>query len=150
MTEDLSCSISSGVMTLLMQRPQVRNALTPEMVHALIAYLDRAAHDASVKCIVLTGAGQAFCSGGDIRAMDPTTPEDVRALDLIVRSRASWLLHTIAKPTVAVIPGAAAGAGFSLALACDFRIASEDAKLAPPLQRWVYPVIWAFRTSCHD
>lgn len=131
MREDLACTISNGVMTLLMQRPQVRNALTPEMVHALIEYLGRAADDTSVKCIVLTGADNAFCSGGDIRAMDPTTPESVRALDLIARSRASRLLHTIPKPTIAVIQGAAAGAGFSLALACDFRIASEDAKLAP-------------------
>lgn len=135
MTEDLLCDISDGVMTLVMNRPQVRNALTPEMVHALTEHLSLAANDFSVKCVVLTGSGNAFCSGGDIRSMDPTVPESTRALDLRARSKASWLLHTIPKPTVAVIPGAAAGAGFSLALACDFRIAVDDAKLAPSFVR---------------
>lgn len=135
MTKDLLCDVSDGVMTLVMNRPQVRNALTPEMVNALIEHLSLAANDSSVKCVVLTGSGNAFCSGGDIRAMDPTVPESTRALDLRTRSKASWLLHTIPKPTVAVIPGAAAGAGFSLALACDFRIAVDDAKLAPSFVR---------------
>jgi len=131
MTEDLLCEVSDGVMTLVMNRPQVRNALTPEMVHALIEHLGLAANDSSVKCVVLTGSGNAFCSGGDIRAMDPTVSESTRAIDLKTRSQASWLLHAIPKPTVAVIPGAAAGAGFSLALACDFRVAVDDAQLAP-------------------
>lgn len=135
MTEDLLCDVSDGVMTLVMNRPQVRNALTPEMVHALIEHLSFAANDSSVVCVVLTGSGNAFCSGGDIRAMDTTVPESARTLDLKTRSKASWLLHTIPKPTVAVIPGAAAGAGFSLALACDFRIAVEDAKLVASFVR---------------
>jgi 2-(1,2-epoxy-1,2-dihydrophenyl)acetyl-CoA isomerase len=140
MTDDLIETTQGGITTLTMNRPASRNALTREMLAALSEALQRLALDASVRLIVLTGAGQAFCSGGDVKAFavaanaaatgGPMTMSfDQRVTDLRARMEVARLLHEIPKPTLAVIPGPAAGAGFSLALACDLRIAADDAKL---------------------
>ncbi len=124
--------LDGGVLTLTMNRPDRRNALNPALLSRLQTALQRAASDRDVRAIVLTGAGQAFSAGGDVKAMaggafDATLEERVRSLR--ERMESARLLHQMPKPTIAVIRGAAAGAGLSLALACDFRLATPDAKI---------------------
>ena len=125
-----------GIATLTMHRPEARNALSAEMFAGLSEALPRLAKDASVRLVVLTGAGAAFCSGGDVKgfarraagAAAAATFDD-KVTDLRDRMEVVRWLHDMPKPTLAVIPGPAAGAGLSLALACDMRIAADNAKL---------------------
>jgi 2-(1,2-epoxy-1,2-dihydrophenyl)acetyl-CoA isomerase len=133
MEQHLLEELRDGVLTLTMNRPDVRNALSLEMSDQLIVALRRAYSDRTVRAVVLTGAGGAFCAGGDVKSMAAGRPaqqtfED-RAISLRERAEASRLLTEMAKPTIAVLPGAAAGAGLALALACDFRLAVSTAKL---------------------
>jgi 2-(1,2-epoxy-1,2-dihydrophenyl)acetyl-CoA isomerase len=137
-TPHLAESIVDGVATLTMNRPEARNAMSGEMIQGLMEALPRLAMDANVRCVVLTGAGSAFCAGGDVKgfaaasdgsgASTPTTVEQ-RAQALRPGFDVSRMLHEMPKPTLAAIPGAAAGAGCSLALACDLRIAVDSAKI---------------------
>ncbi len=136
MTQDLLETRDNGIVTLTMNRPQARNALTREMMDALSEALPRLANDVTVRLVVLTGTGSAFCAGGDVKgfargaAGAPSTMTfDQKVTDLRMRMEVSRWLHEMPKPTLAVIPGPAAGAGLSLALACDMRIAAIDAKL---------------------
>ncbi len=136
MTQDLLESTAHGVTTLTMNRPQARNAFTRDMIEALAEALPRLATDPAVRLVVLTGAGDAFCAGGDVKgfakaaAGGPVAMSfDQKVTDLRARMEVSRWLHEMPKPTLAVIPGPAAGAGLSLALACDLRIAADDAKL---------------------
>ena len=136
MSEELLESVSDGIATLTMNRPDSRNALTREMTTGLADSLARLARDPAVRVVVLTGAGRAFCSGGDVKAFAQRAAGtlrqpgfDERVTDLRARMEAVRSLHEMPKPTLAVIPGPAAGAGLSLALACDLRIAADDAKL---------------------
>ncbi len=136
MTQDLLESIEGGIATLTMNRPEARNALTREMMDALSAALPRLAVDPAVRLVVLTGSGNAFCAGGDVKSFAKNAAGapaamsfDTKVTDLRARMEVARWLHEMPKPTLAVIPGAAAGAGLSLALACDLRIAADDAKL---------------------
>jgi 2-(1,2-epoxy-1,2-dihydrophenyl)acetyl-CoA isomerase len=136
MNTDLLETIDGGIATLTMNRPQARNALSREMMLALCEALPRLAADPLVRLVVLTGAGGAFCSGGDVKGFArnaggaPVAQSfDQKVSDLRARMEVSRWLHEMPKPTLAVIPGPAAGAGLSLALACDMRIAADDAKL---------------------
>jgi 2-(1,2-epoxy-1,2-dihydrophenyl)acetyl-CoA isomerase len=136
MNQDLLQTIEGGIATLTMNRPEARNALSAEMFEGLYKALPRLANDPAVRLVVLTGAGAAFCSGGDVKGFArraggeaSSTTFDHKVTDLRKRMEVSRWLHEMPKPTLAVIPGPAAGAGLSLALACDMRIASEDAKL---------------------
>ena len=136
MTTDLLETIAGGIATLTMNRPEARNALSRDMMLALAEALPRVANDPAVRLVVLTGTGAAFCSGGDVKgfarnaAGAPVTVSfDTKVTDLRMRMEAVRWLHEMPKPTLAVIPGPAAGAGLSLALACDLRIAADDAKL---------------------
>jgi 2-(1,2-epoxy-1,2-dihydrophenyl)acetyl-CoA isomerase len=135
MTTDLLESHASGITTLTMNRPEARNALTRDMMAALSEALPRLANDPAVRLVVLTGTGAAFCSGGDVKGFARnaagaavTMSFDQKVTDLRMRMDVSRWLHEMPKPTLAVIPGPAAGAGLSLALACDLRIAADDAK----------------------
>ena len=107
-------TLKDGVLTLTMNRPEARNALNLEMSDLMVAALQRAQLDPAVRAIVLTGAGGAFCAGGDVKSMaagrDATQTFEQRATRLRDRAEASRLLHEIPKPTIAVIPGPAAGA----------------------------------------
>ena len=133
---DLIESSEEGISTLTMNRPASRNAMSGEMMEVLREALPRLAQDPNVRLVVLTGAGGAFCAGGDVKSFaaqaskggKPMNPE-MRAQGLRISMELSKLLHEMAKPTLAVIPGPAAGAGLSLALACDLRIAADTAKL---------------------
>jgi 2-(1,2-epoxy-1,2-dihydrophenyl)acetyl-CoA isomerase len=131
-----SASFEDGIATLTMNRPQARNALTGELLAALSAAAPRLAMDPKVRVVVITGAGGAFCAGGDVKGFvaDKGPAGEGPTFDQRVHSLRNGMdfsrwLHEMPKPTLAVIPGAAAGAGLSIALACDFRIASEDAKM---------------------
>jgi 2-(1,2-epoxy-1,2-dihydrophenyl)acetyl-CoA isomerase len=135
-TQDLLETFDDGVATLTMNRQQARNALSGEMMSALCEALPRLATDPAVRVVVLTGAGHAFCAGGDVKGFARNAASgralasfDHKVTELRARMEVSRWLHEMPKPTLAVIPGAAAGAGLSLALACDLRIAADDAKL---------------------
>lgn len=121
-----------GVLTLTMNRPDRLNALSWDLLSALQSALGRAASDRDVGVVVLAGAGKAFCAGGDVKSMAEggrTEGFEARAAGLRQRMEASRFLHDMPKPTIAMIRGACAGAGMSLALACDMRIASDTTKL---------------------
>ncbi len=136
MTDQLIETLEDGVATLTMNRPEARNALTADLQAALSEAAPRLAADPRVRVVVLTGAGGAFCAGGDVKGfvaapeagVTPPSFEE-RVHGLRTRMDFSRWLHQMPKPTLAVIPGAAAGAGLSMALACDLRIASNDAKM---------------------
>ena len=136
MSDVLLENIEDGIATLTMNRPEARNAFTPEMQQRLQDRLRALALDSEIRCVVLTGAGGAFCAGGDVKGFAkiaagnrPPPNFDERVNTLRAGMETSRLLHEMPKPTLAVIPGPAAGAGLAVALACDMRIATEDAKL---------------------
>ncbi len=138
-TDDLLAEVDDGVAVLTMNRPDRRNALSQPMLSALGSVLAQLESDESVGCVVLTGAGGAFCAGGDVKGMAESAaaggarPE--RSLDASIHRQrlsqraTSGRLWSMPKPTIAALPGAAAGAGLSLALACDLRYAVEGAVL---------------------
>jgi 2-(1,2-epoxy-1,2-dihydrophenyl)acetyl-CoA isomerase len=136
LSQELLETVADGIATLTMNRPDARNALTRDMMLGMNEALTRLSLDPAVRVVVITGAGRAFCSGGDVKSFAkaaagnaPTMNFDLRVTDLRMRMDFTRLLHEMPKPTLAVIPGPAAGAGFSIALACDLRIAASDAKL---------------------
>lgn len=133
MTTELIEIIEGGVLTLTLNRPERLNALTVPMTDALLAALRRAVVDSKVRAVVLTGAGRGFCAGGDVKAMadddDANRTLESRTLQLREHMECARLLREMPKPTIAVARGAVAGAGLSLALACDLLIASDTVKL---------------------
>ncbi|MCC5810394.1 MAG: enoyl-CoA hydratase [Ectothiorhodospiraceae bacterium] len=133
MTDLLKREMRDGLLILTLNRPERRNAMTPEMVTALRDATAAAADDPEVRAVLLTGAGGHFCVGGDVKAMNEGQGRDIsvgeRIHSLRDRMSASRYLHEMPKPTIAAVEGSAAGAGLSLALACDFRICATDAKL---------------------
>jgi len=140
MSQHLIETIDNGIATLTMNRPEARNAMSGEMMDGLREALPRLAADGKVRLVVLTGAGGAFCAGGDVKGFAAGAAASAavggggelsmeqRVHGLRVGMEVSRWLHEMPKPTLAVIPGPAAGAGLSLALACDLRIAVETAK----------------------
>jgi enoyl-CoA hydratase/carnithine racemase len=121
---------SDTTLVLTLSNPGARNALHPDMYAAGIEALDSAERDPSIRAIVLTGADGFFCAGGNLnrllenRAKDPSV--QAQSIELL----AGWIsaLRASSKPVIAAVEGAAAGAGFSLALACDLLVAADDAK----------------------
>ena len=137
-TDQLLCELEGGVATVTLNRPEKRNALSDELTPALRAVLLTLEADPRVGCVVITGAGAAFCAGGDVSGMGGGRPSATRSepqrttedaiRDLQHRQATLTLrLHQLAKPTLASLPGPAAGAGLSIALACDLRIAAASA-----------------------
>ena len=131
--EHLLEHVADKVATITLNRPDALNAVTRDMLKGLCEKVERLSEDPSVGAIVLTGAGRAFCSGGDVKNMaagkNDEEPLDVRAKTLRARMEVSRLIHEIPKPTIAMVRGAAAGAGMSIALACDLRVVSENARI---------------------
>jgi 2-(1,2-epoxy-1,2-dihydrophenyl)acetyl-CoA isomerase len=140
---DLLEAVTDGVAVLTMNRPDKLNAMSEAMLGAMLEALPRLAEDSAVGVVVLTGAGRGFCAGGDVKAMaegrefaGETLEEKASALR--AQMEASRWLHEMPKPTIAMVRGAAAGAGLSLAMACDLRIAGDSARFAPAFARVGY------------
>lgn len=125
--------VENGVCTLTMNRVARRNALSPELLQALVEAVARASADPEVGAIVLRGEGGYFCVGGDVKAMAEGSGRaagfEARVDALRARMEVSRLLHESGKLSVAAITGAAAGAGLSIAMACDFRVVGRSAKI---------------------
>lgn len=130
MSDTVLQQVDGAVATITINRPAARNALTVETKVALLAALRDCSTDDAVRAVILTGAGQAFCSGQDLREHAEQLGSG-SALDT-VRQHYNPIIETIAampKPVIAALPGVAAGAGAGLAFACDFRVAAERASL---------------------
>ena len=131
---DLAVSVENGVATLTMNRPEARNALSSEMRSDLADALHDVEQDPVVRCVVLTGAGEHFMAGGDVKNMAESLagkpPEQIRK-EFLFRIHdlhpIMFSMRRMPKPIIASCRGAAAGAGVSMALACDLIIAAEDA-----------------------
>src|SRR5829696_8278178 len=136
-TDDVLAEVADGVATLTMNRPERRNAMSGAMNQALARALADVEIADDVGCVVLTGAGGAFCAGGDVKAMATGggAGGPARSHDAAVRRQranqrgTAGRLWSMPKPTIAALPGPAAGAGLSLALACDLRYLAEGAFL---------------------
>ena len=139
---DLLERCENGVATLTMNRPDRLNALSGEMMDGLLEAIPRLARDASVGCIVVGGAGRAFSAGGDVKAMardeEFAGTLEERAQSLRDRMEIARLLHESPKPTIAAVKGAAAGAGLSIALSCDLRLAAASARFVTAFARVGY------------
>ncbi len=129
-TEQLLCRVEERVALVTLNRPGAKNALSLELKQALARLIPQLGGDEGIGCLLLTGAGDAFCAGGDTKAMAtdgrPPSPE-LRMRQLRWEHEIPAAIHELAMPVVAALPGPAAGAGLSLALACDIRIAAESA-----------------------
>jgi len=143
MSTDLLEQVKDGVAVLTLNRPDRLNAMSRPMLDALLEALPRLAEDPAVGVVVLTGAGRGFCAGGDVKAMaegnelgGQTMEEKAQALRS--RMETSRWLHEMPKPTIAMMRGPAAGAGLSLAMACDLRIASDTVRLGTAFARVGY------------
>jgi enoyl-CoA hydratase/carnithine racemase len=132
-TTELLCSVRDGVALITLNRPEARNAMSDRLTPALRTQIKERGEDASVGALLITGAGTAFCSGGDVKGMGGRGPRgqmsfEERLADLRRRQAAlTGALVAVRKPTIAALPGAAAGAGLAIALACDIRIAARSA-----------------------
>ncbi|MBA4608023.1 enoyl-CoA hydratase/isomerase family protein [Aeromicrobium sp. Marseille-Q0843] len=137
--DDVYGEVADGIGTITLNRPDRRNALSDAMVAGLETLLDAMQDSEDVGVIVITGAGKAFCSGGDVQDFDAKGGEgggssevDVEAVEAQRQAQRATVgkIYRSRKPVIAAIPGAAAGAGLGLALAADFRIGSERAVFA--------------------
>ena len=131
---DLLTRNEDGVLVLTMNRPDAMNALTSDMTTLMLEALRNAVDNDDVGCVMVTGAGpRAFCSGGDVKAMATGAKNagtfESKVNDLRSRMEVSRLLHEMPLPTVAMVNGVAAGAGLSIALACDMRYVGRSARM---------------------
>lgn len=129
-----------GALTLKINRPHAHNAITDALLEDMKAVAEKAARDPDVRCVVLTSVGDAFCVGADANRIPigdnaELPSREQRILDLRSAADLSLLLHTMPNPTVAVMPGAAAGGGLSLALACDMRFCLDTATISTAFSR---------------
>lgn len=128
MTDGLRVEVDGPVATLTLDRPDSLNALTVPVKVALREALESIAGDRAVRAVILTGAGRAFCAGQDLAEREEP---DAAPLDVEVRERYNPIiraLRSMGQPVIAAVNGVAAGAGASLAFACDLRIAAEEAR----------------------
>ena len=132
-TSELLCEIRDRVALITLNRPEARNALSDRLTPALRRMIKQCGEDPKIGALLITGAGNAFCAGGDVKGMGGNSTKaevafEERVADLRTKQRTlTGALVAVRKPTVAALPGPAAGAGLALALACDIRIASESA-----------------------
>jgi enoyl-CoA hydratase/carnithine racemase len=137
-TDELLCEVRDRVAVITLNRPQARNSLSDQLSPALREMIRWCGDEAEVGAVLITGAGTAFCAGGDVKGMgsgsNPTKRDwsfEQRVADLQDRQRRlTGALVALRKPSVAALPGPAAGAGLSIALACDLRIAAQSAFVA--------------------
>ena len=136
--EFIDVSVAEGVGRMILNRPHVLNALIPEMMGEIIAALELMRDDDAVRALLITGAGRAFSAGGDagfLEKLIDARPFDIKETVYAFFGKGVQTLKLFPKPTVAAVNGPAAGAGFEIALACDFRIASQTAMFH---QSWIH------------
>ncbi|HEY4204940.1 MAG TPA: enoyl-CoA hydratase-related protein [Xanthobacteraceae bacterium] len=134
-TNELLCTVRDRVAIITLNRPEARNALSDHLTPALRTMIRTCGEDPNVGVLLITGAGAAFCAGGDVKGMGANRSATKQAMsfddkvaDLQERQRLlTGALVSVRKPTIAALPGAAAGAGLAIAMACDIRIAAESA-----------------------
>ena len=127
-----------AVLTITMNRPEVLNAFNDRMLQELTEIIEEAAQDANVRCVVLTGAGRAFGAGQDLSAFAsrPTSDEPAAVSEHLKKyHRVVYALRSMAKPTLAAVRGVAAGISCNIALACDLRIAADNARFLEAFAR---------------
>src|SRR5215831_1417464 len=137
-TNELLCVIRDRVAVITLNRPEARNSLSDTLTPALRTMIRTCGEDPNVGALLITGAGAAFCAGGDVKGMgahrDTKKLEmsfDEKVADLQERQRRlTGALVSVRKPTIAALPGPAVGAGLAIAMACDIRIAGESAFIA--------------------
>ncbi|MGH2830504.1 MAG: enoyl-CoA hydratase/isomerase family protein [Actinomycetota bacterium] len=123
---------TGGIATLTLNRPDVRNAMTAEVTAAFTQAVDALREDADVRAVVVTGAGKSFCAGGDLSFISPGPGASIAENRTKMRAFYGKFLsiRSLEVPTIAAVNGAAVGAGLCLALACDMRVAAQDAKIS--------------------
>ncbi|MDR6659178.1 enoyl-CoA hydratase/carnithine racemase [Tardiphaga robiniae] len=134
-TSELLCEIRERVAVITLNRPEARNSLSDHLTPALRTMIRTCGENPDVGALLITGAGTAFCSGGDVKGMGAHRKQavlemsfDERVTDLQERQRLlTGALIAVRKPTIAALPGPAAGAGLAIAMACDIRIAAQSA-----------------------
>jgi len=134
--DTLLYEVDQGVATITLNRPAVLNAISPQMIEELQAVLRTVRDEASVRSVVLTGAGRGFCSGADLKARQRRQPSEAppaankAGAERLRRTYNPLILaiRIIEKPFIAAVNGVAAGAGCNLALACDIVLASDEAR----------------------
>jgi 2-(1,2-epoxy-1,2-dihydrophenyl)acetyl-CoA isomerase len=144
MSEAVLYERDGGVAIITLNRPESLNSMNPTLLRELAEYTKQAADDTAVRAVVITGAGRAFCAGGDVKGMAENNASGARSAEdnlvgsverLRAQEESSRLLYEMPKPTIAAINGHAVGAGLSLALAADLRVASQQAKLGTAFAR---------------
>ena len=133
-TDQLRCDIIDRVAVITLNRPEARNALSDALTGALRRQIHDRGRDAAVGALLVTGAGKAFCAGGDVKGMGgraantaPTTPDERFETMRARHHEIAGALRALRKPSIAALPGPAAGAGLAIALACDLRVAARSA-----------------------
>jgi 2-(1,2-epoxy-1,2-dihydrophenyl)acetyl-CoA isomerase len=127
------CEVIDRVSVLTLNRPEVLNAFSGTMREELLQALQQTATDPQVRCVMITGAGQAFCAGGDVASMAELQARNDAAVireRMVVGGKVVQQIRRMPKPVIAAVNGAAAGAGMNLALACDLRLGSDRARFA--------------------
>ena len=129
MTEEIIFEVDGAIATITLNRPAKLNAVTPEMADAIVAAVKECNDSDTIRCVILTGAGErAFCAGSDIRELDTyETPWQFRN-----RPDYCDAFRALLKPTICAVNGYAFGGGLETAMSCDIRIASENAQFAAP------------------
>src|SRR3954453_7154069 len=137
-TSELLCAIRDRVAVITLNRPEVRNAMSDPLTRALRGMIKGCGENPEVGALLITGAGTAFCAGGNVKGMGAHRDKkklemsyDEKVADLQERQRLlTGALVSVRKPTIAALPGAAVGAGLAIAMACDIRLAAESAFVA--------------------
>jgi enoyl-CoA hydratase/carnithine racemase len=129
MPAELKSTSQGRTMVLTLSNPEHRNALGPEMYAAGVEALNVAETNPDVRSVVITGEGPAFCAGGNLQRLLANRQEPPQVQADTIEALHSWIeaIRTFPKPVIAAVEGPAAGAGFSLCLACDFIVAADDA-----------------------
>lgn len=141
MTDSVLYAREGGVVTLTLNEPKTRNAVSPAIVQALVDHVHAINQDLSVRCVVLTGAGEGFSSGGNVKEMKDRTglfggsPAEVRRGYWHGIQRIPLAMYELEVPSIAAVNGAAIGAGCDLSLMCDIRIAARSAVFAESFMR---------------
>jgi enoyl-CoA hydratase/carnithine racemase len=132
MSSVLSRADAAGIATLTMERPQARNALSMELMTALIRALEAIAQDAMVKVVILRGAGPAFCAGHDLKEMRANPARAFMQQTFETCSRLMLAITRLRQPVIAEVHGIATAAGCQLVATCDLAVCAEDARFATP------------------